>query len=71
MDNNIYANRFGITTTESEEVFLSFDMEIPKFDDDGKNIGTEVKNGVTVVMNGKSFNRFMEMVNTVIKEGEK
>lgn len=63
----VYSNRFGITTTDSGEVFLSFDMEIPKFNERGESVGSDIKKGITIVMSGNALENFNEMVEKVIK----
>jgi len=66
---SMYANSFSITTTESNEVFLTFQMLVPKYDEDGKQTGMEQKASATVVMGNGSYKAFKEMLDNLgVKE---
>lgn len=55
MERIIYANRFSVTTTAQGEVFLNFSASVPQHDADGKEIGTEEHEGVTVAVSGSGL----------------
>lgn len=66
---SMYANSFGVTTTEGNEVFLTFQMVIPQFDENGKQTGEEQKASTIIVMGGASFQAFKELINNMgVKE---
>lgn len=67
---HMYANSSAITTTESGEVFLTFSMEVPEYDENGNQTGTQCKANQMIVMSSGAYRSFKEMLDS-IKESEK
>ena len=58
----IYANRFSITTNETHDVFLTFYLDVPEYDEANKFNGMKTLEQKMVIMTDAAYNNFRNML---------
>lgn len=67
----IYANRFSITTNENKESFITFYLDIPKYDADGKFTGMDTIQKTIVILTESAYENFRSMLDRAEEKGGK
>lgn len=66
----IYSNRFSITTNESKESFITFYLDIPKYNNKNEFVEMETIKTVMVILTDEAYGNFRNMLDKAEEKEE-